>query len=192
MTKSVTPRSLAEWRIWLEKNHLKEKKVFLIKYKKHTGKKIISNADTMKEAICFGWIDTTAKRLDEDRFQICYVKRSGNSKWSYNTLRYAKDLMAEGKMSPFGLEMYKEGLAKKPHDHGIPKNPSMPEILKKRLDRSKKAKDTFNDFSPSMKRMYYRWILRAKHDDTKKKRMDRIFEMCKKGNKKNIFLNNAP
>lgn len=190
--KSVTPKNLADWRNWLQKNHLKENKVYLIKYKKHTGKTILSNADTMREAICFGWIDTTAKRVDEDRWQICYVKRNGNSKWSYNTLRYAKELIKEGKMSPFGIKMYKEGLKKKPHDYGLPKNPDMPEELKKELSKDKKAKVYFDNLSPSMKRMYYRWILRAKLDETKKKRVEKIFEMCVKGDKKNIFLNNAP
>lgn len=173
-TKSITPKTLAEWRRWLEKNHLKEDKVYLIRYKKHTGKPVISNADTMKEAICFGWIDTTGKRINEDRWQVCYVKRNAKSKWSYNTLRYAKELIAEGKMSEFGLKMYKEGLAKKPHDHGIPANPDMPEELRKALAKNKKAKEAFEKLSPSTKKTYYRWLLRAKLPETKKKRIEQI------------------
>ena len=84
--KRFHAKDLDDWRNWLEKNHLKEEKVLLIKNKKHTGKPIIHNKDSMKTAICFGWIDTTVKRIDEDRYAITYVKRNKNSKWSINTL----------------------------------------------------------------------------------------------------------
>ena len=73
-------KDLKDWRNWLNKNHLKKDKIILVKYKKHTGKPIIYNMDSMKEAICFGWIDTTTKRIDEDKYGITYVKRSKNSK----------------------------------------------------------------------------------------------------------------
>jgi len=59
----------------LSKNHLKENKVALIPYKKHTGIPSISHKDAMYEAICFGWIDTTIKRLDEKRFLSTFKKR---------------------------------------------------------------------------------------------------------------------
>ena len=76
----------------------------------------------MEEAICFGWIDTTIKRLDEDTYLRHFSRRNKNSKWSDNTLGYAKQLIKEKKMTPIGLEFYKEGLKKPTHDHGIPKN----------------------------------------------------------------------
>ncbi|MCF7872465.1 YdeI/OmpD-associated family protein [Candidatus Woesearchaeota archaeon] len=179
MVKSIIPKSLVAWRNWLEKNHQKEDKVFLIKYKKHTGKKILSNADTMKEAICFGWIDTTTKRLDEKRFQICYVKRNSNSKWSYNTLKYGEELIKEGRMSSFGLKMYKEGLKKKPHDYGIPKNPEMPSELKKALEKNKRAREKYEKLAPSTKKLHYRMILRAKRPETKEKRVKEIMAAMK-------------
>lgn len=183
-TKTFTPKDLADWRKWLEKNHLKEDRVLFIKYKKHTGKPIIYNMDAMKEAICFGWIDTTAKRVDEDRFSITYVKRNKNSKWSNNTLRYGAELIKEGKMSPFGIKMYKEGLAKKPHDYGIPANPDMPLNLKKELNKNPKAKMFFENLSPSIKKMHYRRILHAKLEETQLKRIHEIIDMCEKGIKR--------
>ena len=132
--KTFYAKDLANWRNWLEKNHLREERIMLIKYKKHTGKPTLNSLDAMKQAICFGWIDTTLKRIDEDRYAITYVKRNKNSKWSKNTLKYGKDLLKKGLMSPFGIKMYKEGLAKKPHDEGIPKNPNMPQELKLALE----------------------------------------------------------
>jgi len=182
MTKTVTPKSIADWRKWLEKNHLKESRVILIKYKKHTGKPFLPVHEVMREAICFGWIDTTAKGIDDEKYLINYVRRNQNSRWSDNTLRYGKELIKEGKMSLFGLKMYKEGLGKKTHDHGIPKNPDMPLALKKELDKNLDAKKSFDKISPSMKRMYYRFILRAKREETVSKRVSNIIKMCEKKN----------
>ena len=57
-----------EWRAWLQKNHLKESRVTLVKWKRHTGKPALSHQESMEEAICFGWIDTIVKRIDDDTF----------------------------------------------------------------------------------------------------------------------------
>ena len=78
--KAFYPKNRQEWRNWLEKNHDKEKKVAVIKYKKHTGKPSISHKESMEEAICFGWIDTTLKRLDDERYGVTFVKRNKNSR----------------------------------------------------------------------------------------------------------------
>ena len=106
-------RNREEWREWLKRNHLKESKVAIVIYKKHTGKPSLSQRESMEEAICFGWIDTTVKRLDEDRYIRNFSRRTANSRWSRNTRRYARDMMKEGKMSPEGMRRYKEGLARK-------------------------------------------------------------------------------
>jgi uncharacterized protein YdeI (YjbR/CyaY-like superfamily) len=181
--KTFLAKDLEHWRKWLEKNHLKEDRVFLIKYKKHTGKTIIHNRDSMKTAICFGWIDTTAKRVDEDKWGITYVKRTKNSKWSKNTLSYGKELLKKGLLSPFGIKMYKEGLAKKPHDEGIPDNPRVPKYLIKEIEKSSVAKENFKKIAPSYKRTLLRWLLRAKLAETKKKRLKIIIQSLKKNEK---------
>ncbi len=178
IAKSVTPKNLSEWRRWLEKNHLKEDKVILIKYKKHTGRPIISTADAMKEAICFGFIDTTVRRIDDERWSVVYVKRNKNSRWSVNTLKYGKELLKAGKMSEFGIKMYKEGLRKKAFDGHIPRNPEMPEELRNALSQNRLI-EIFKSVPPSMKRMYFRQILYAKRPETKKKRIDEVIRMCK-------------
>jgi uncharacterized protein YdeI (YjbR/CyaY-like superfamily) len=166
--KTFYAKDLADWRRWLEKNHLKEDKVILIKNKKHTGKPLIHNMDSMKTAICFGWIDTTARRVDEDRYSVTYVKRNKNSRWSINTLSYGKELLKKGLMSPFGIKMYREGLQKKPHDADLPKNPRMPKEMKKAL-KENKIFDKFMKLSPSVKKMYFRMFLRSKRPETKTK-----------------------
>lgn len=138
--EKVTCASVKEWRAWLSKNHLKKERVMLIRYKKHTGKPYFNQSDAMNEAICFGWIDTTLKRIDDESYGVNFVKRKKTSKWSENTFRRAKEMISQKKMSKFGMEMYKLGLEKPPHDYGIPKNPGLPTELKQALEKDKKAK----------------------------------------------------
>jgi len=174
--------SAEDFRKWLAKNHDKEKKIGLVIHKKHTlrGKNAPSHRELMNEAICFGWIDTTLRRLDEDRYVRFFARRSKDSTWSYNTLGYAKQLIKERRMTPHGLHFYKEGLKKKPHDHGIPHTPKVPEEMKKLLNKNKTAKMRFEELAPSIKRTYLRWIFRAKRPETKMKRIIEVFARLKK------------
>jgi uncharacterized protein YdeI (YjbR/CyaY-like superfamily) len=175
-----------DFRKWLKKNHDKEKKVSIIIHKKHTGKESPSHRELMNEAICFGWIDTTVNRLDEERYIRNFSRRSKNSKWSDNTISYGKELIEQGRMTPAGLKFYEEGLKKPTHDAGIPKSPSMPEELRKALDKNPKAKENFNNFAPSIKKMHYRWILRGKREETRAKRIKFIVESVEIS-KRNFF-----
>ncbi len=102
----------AEFRDWLLSNHDKEKRVELVVHKKHTKKPSPSHRELLEEALCFGWIDTTINRLDEDKFIRTFVRRNKNSRWSENTLSYARKLIKEKRMTPSGLIFYKEGLRK--------------------------------------------------------------------------------
>lgn len=171
-----------EFRNWLKKNHKKYSKMAVIVHKRHTGKSAPTHRELIEEAICFGWIDTTIKRLDEDTFVRYFSKRNKNSRWSNNTLSYAKKLLEEGKMASEGIHYYKLGLAKPTHDADIPKNPNMPENLEKALNKNKKAGQNFDSFSPSAKRTYYRWLLRAKRIETQNKRIRQIMEAALKKN----------
>jgi len=171
----ITVIKINQWKNWLKKNHLKESKVGVIRYKNHTSTPSPSTQELMHEAICWGWIDTTAHGIDGDRYMIKYSKRNEKtSKWSKNTLRYAKFLIKQGRMSSHGLTMYKIGIRKKPHDYGIPDNPKIPNELKKSLNKNKKAKVKFNLLPPSLKKMLYRSILKAKTPETKTKRIKEI------------------
>ena len=182
-TKSFHPKSRKEWRDWLRKNHNKETSVFLIKYKKHTNKPTISHKESMDEAICFGWIDTTIKRLDDERYRICFVRRNENSRWSNATLGYAKRLIKEGKMSEAGLNAYNEGLKKPVIDHGLPRNPDTPKDLKEALEKDKKAKQNFNNFAPSYKRIYIYWVEKAKRKETRDKRINEVVKRARENKK---------
>ncbi len=168
---------------WLKKNHKKESKVRVIIHKKHTGKGFPTHRQLIEEAICYGWIDTTIKRIDEDTFVRNFSKRNEGSKWSDNTLSYAKALIKVGRMQEQGIHFYKMGKAKPTHDHGIPKNPDMPIELKRALAKDPAAKKTFEKVAPSMKRALYRFILRGVQQATRDKRVKKIVDNYRKSTK---------
>lgn len=162
-----------EWRSWLEKNHLNKSKIALIVHKKHTGKPSLTHKESMEEAICFGWIDTTLKRLDEDTYIRRFSRRTDKSNWSRNTLKYAKQLIKQGKMAPEGLRRYKQGLRKKPLDHGRVKNPETPHDLQRELAKNNLS-PIFVDLPPSYRRTYLYWLEKAKRPETRVKRIKSI------------------
>ena len=172
--KKVTTYLPEDFRKWLDKYHNKETKVQVVVYKRHTGKKAPTHRELMDEAICYGWIDTTIKKLDKDRYIRHFSKRNKNSTWSDNTLSYGKLLIKQGRMTEHGLPFFKAGLAKPTLDHGIPKNPDMPPELEKSLAKDKKVQVAFEKLSPSVKKMHYRMILRSKRPETKLKRITEI------------------
>jgi uncharacterized protein YdeI (YjbR/CyaY-like superfamily) len=176
------PGSRAEWRKWLEKNHEKKSRICLIKYKKHTGKPALTNLEAMHEAICFGWIDTTVRKLDEERYSQTFVKRNKNARWSKNTLSYGKMLIKEGKMTPAGLKMYKEGLAKPTNDHDIPKDASTPAELRNALKKAG-VLEQFEHLAPSYRHTHIVWWSRAKQPETKQRRIEVIISQIKEKKK---------
>ncbi len=167
-----------EWRNWLKENHLKESSIALIINKKHTGKGTISHLDSMKEAICFGWIDTTIKKLDNDRYIRHFRRRTDKSTWSDNTLKYAREMISLNKMSPEGLKRFNEGLSRPTLDFGIPKDPNTPTDVKKEIQKENLEKE-YKKLSKSQKKMYLRAILKAKSPETRKRR---IIELMKRLN----------
>lgn len=182
-TKAFYPRNRKEWRKWLEKNHLKESKVSMVRYKEHTGKPSLTHLEAMHEAICYGWIDTTINRIDDEKYLINFSRRTDKSRWSNNTLKYAKLMIKEGKMSSEGLKRYKEGLKKPVIDHGLGKNPAIPEDLKQAFEKSKKAKKGFDKLALSYRRTYIIWVERAKRKETRDKRISIVVKRVGEGKK---------
>ncbi|MBW2967362.1 YdeI/OmpD-associated family protein [Candidatus Woesearchaeota archaeon] len=170
----VHARTPKEWREWLRKNHRREDKVYLIRYKKLTKRQTFNNRESMDEAICFGWIDTTLNRIDDERYAVKYVKRNRNSRWSNATLSHAKRLIAAKKMTKAGLAAYRKGLKKPTIDHNLPRDPAVPADLKKALSKYKGAAKNFKAFAPSTRRYYLWFIMKAKRDDTRKRRIAEV------------------
>jgi uncharacterized protein YdeI (YjbR/CyaY-like superfamily) len=173
------------WREWLEKNHTSEKEVWLIHYKKHTGKPIIPYNDAVEEAICFGWIDSIIKRIDDEKYARKFTPRTKDSEWSELNKKRANEMIALGKMTEVGLQKIEE--AKR---NGMWSQASIqrkefelsPEY-EKVLKSNKKAWYNFSNLAPSYKKNYIGWVMSAKREKTKDHRFKEILK-CLEQNKK--------
>ena len=112
MTKNVEIKEIKDLTDWFEANHEKKDRVEFKIYKKHTGYPVPSHNDQVRTAICYGWIDTKVKRIDDDSFMRVFVKRKDSANWSLNTLKYAAELTKQGKMKPLGKKHYLRALEK--------------------------------------------------------------------------------
>ena len=173
-----------QWRKWLEKNYKKSKGTWLVYYKKHTGKAGISYDDAVEEAICFGWIDSTVRRIDEERYKQRYTPRNLKSLWSENNVKRAEKMMKAGKMTGEGLLKFRQGIRdnKQLLDSGITSNKEIviPGKLEKCLKKNKKAWENFNNFPESYKKRYLYWYMDAKREDTRLRRMEEIIRRSEK------------
>ena len=170
------PKSRNEWRKWLAKNHDKEKSVKVVLLRKHATIKGIYYEEAVEEGLCFGWIDSTVNKRDEDSFLIHFAKRKPKSNWSQsNHIRVAK-LIKEGRMTPAGMAMI--DLAKSTGTWEVAEEIKMPADLKKQLAKNKAALDNFNAFSPSSKQIILGWIVNAKRPETRQRRINKTVELA--------------
>ncbi len=172
-----------EWRNWLAKNHKKEPGIWLVYYKKHTGKPRVSYNDAVEEAICFGWIDSTIQRMDEERYRQKFTPRNRRSKWSAHNVKRANRMISEGKITEAGLVLFKAWKATgNPSESGdkLEKEPAPPGQLLQALKKNRIALENFNHLAPSHKRNYILWITDAKKEETKKRRIDKAVIMLEK------------
>jgi len=183
-TKSVEtfyPQTPEQWRDWLRENHSRDNGIWVIQYKKKSGKPSISWSDAVDEALCFGWIDSLKKKLDDESSIQYFGKRKPSSTWSkINKLKIEK-LTAENRMSQAGLDIIK--LAKENGSWEILDSVEemyIPEDLALELANRKDAAEFFNSLSKSVKKMMLQWIVLAKKSETRQKRILEIAEAAEK------------
>jgi uncharacterized protein YdeI (YjbR/CyaY-like superfamily) len=180
LLKTVKAKTNAQWRRWLTKHHDSEREVWLIFHKPHTGRMSIAYEDAVNEALCFGWIDSLIKRLDDDRYARKFTPRKPGSRWStVNQQRYAK-LQAEGRLMAAGLS-----LAPTPGS-GYPLRPPrgrMPSYIQEALNSQPAARTFFESLAPSYRRLYVGWIDSAKKPETRMKRLQEALRLLAAGKK---------
>jgi uncharacterized protein YdeI (YjbR/CyaY-like superfamily) len=175
-------KSREEWRKWLEKNYSIAEEVWLIYYKKPSGKPRIPYTDAVEEALCFGWIDGKIKRINEDYFIQRFTPRRHGSRWSKYNVERVQKLIKEGRMEPAGLNAFREALEKPEliYDNKADGDPEIPGDLITALRRSNKAFDNFMNFSQSSRRIYIEWLNSAKKAETRPGRIEKIIELSEK------------
>ncbi len=168
------------WRKWLQKHHQSAKDIWLVYYKKHTGKPSIPYVDAVEEALCFGWIDGQIKSLDKERYMQRFTPRKSSSNWSTINIDRAKKMIKEKKMTDWGREIYEKGIKT---NRIIPssKNFTIPSGLKKALVANKKAWSNFQGFAPSAQLAFAYWVNTAKTDETRQKRIEKTVKLSEEG-----------
>ena len=169
-TLYVTDR--AAWRAWLEANHASEREVWLVYYKKHTGRPRIPYDDAVEEALCFGWVDSIVRRLDEDSYLQKFTPRKAKSNWCESNVKRARGLIAEGRMTKAGLDAIGEGALEQTFTpRPKSKELEVPRFVSDALKRTPKAFENFNALAPSYRREYVGWITQAKREETRERRL---------------------
>lgn len=183
---SVHPKSRAEWRKWLEENHTRNEGVWLIMYKKGTGKPRVDYAEAVEEALCFGWIDSKGNKLDDERSMLWMAPRKPKTGWSKLNKERIEKLIKSGLMTSAGLA--KINAAKKDGTWNALdaiEALEIPPDLAKAFSKNKTAREYFDAFPRSVKRGILEWIASAKKPET---RANRIEETVTKA-EKNIRAN---
>jgi uncharacterized protein YdeI (YjbR/CyaY-like superfamily) len=179
--KTLQVRNLEQWRRWLEKHHAAESEIWLIFPKRHTGVSSVEYVDALDEALCFGWVDSLVKRLDDECYARKFTPRRKDSRWSeVNRKRYA-DLKASGRLKPAGLERPPTGRGYDPPPARLPLPAELPAYIKTALRRNPAASRFFEALSPSKRRRYFGWIESAKREETKRRRLEETIRLLAAG-----------
>jgi uncharacterized protein YdeI (YjbR/CyaY-like superfamily) len=185
LLRELVLKSREEWRAWLEKNHAVSGGIWLVYYKKHTGKPRVAYDDAVEEALCFGWIDSLVKKLDENRFCQKFTPRNEKSEWSDLNKQRAQKMIREGLMTEAGLLKIRAAKKSGRWDKK-PVRPvalELPEEFEKALKSNKLARKHFEKLPPSYKRHYIGWIASARRPETRERRMREALLLLEKNQK---------
>jgi uncharacterized protein YdeI (YjbR/CyaY-like superfamily) len=188
-TNTFYAKDRKAWRKWLEKNHLTSQGIWLIYYKKDSGKSRVAYADAVEEALCFGWIDTTLNPIDESSYMQLFTPRKPKSGWSKLNKERVEKLTAQGLMTPGGIEKID---AAKHHgtwdklNHIESFTPS-PE-LQKAFKANKEAKKFFDSLSNTNKKYILYYINNVKSPALKTARIEAIIAVANEGKMLDRFV----
>ncbi len=175
--------SREDWRDWLAENQGDSPGIWLIYYKKHTGFSRIAYDDAVEEAICFGWIDSTVRRLDDQRYAQKFVPRRPRSNWSGHNRARAEKLMASGAMTAAGMVKIEAARENGEWDKALEDRvdrPAPPELDKVLAEDSKAAAE-FNRLTPTQRKYFIHWISEAKKQETRERRAAKVRDMLREG-----------
>lgn len=176
--KLVHVETREQWRAWLEKHHATETEVWLVYAKKHTGKPRVSYEAAVEEALCFGWIDSTTHKVDDDHHAQTFTPRKDRTNWSALNLERVRRLIAEGRMTEAGLvKLHPDPNYRPPERLG----PEPPPDLEKALRKHPAAWERFQGLTPSQRRDHLRYMTEAKKEETRQRRLQVVIRMLERG-----------
>ncbi len=172
----------AEFRAWLAENHAEATELWMGLYKKHVPARGLTWADAVPEALCFGWIDSRAERIDDDAVRQRWTPRRPTSVWSNVNIELVAKLTAEGRMQPAGLAAFAR---RRPDRSGIYSSESaerdLPDDYARLLDSNPRAAHFWAAATPSYRKVAKHWVLSAKQEATRDRRMAELVADCAAG-----------
>ncbi|MDP6444487.1 MAG: YdeI/OmpD-associated family protein [Pirellulaceae bacterium] len=184
--KQISVETRTEWRNWLAENHDQVKDgIWLVFYKKKSGRLSMNYEESVEEALCFGWIDSIIKKIDDVKYCRKFTPRKDDSMWSNTNKKRVEKVIKEGKMTDFGLA--KVEAAKSSGQWEIDPTPTIdleaPHELLDALARNKRARDFFESLAPTYQKQFIGWIVTAKRSETKARRIKESVDLLAKGQK---------
>ncbi len=179
----------AAWRGWLAKNHDKARELWVGFYKRGSGKPSITWPQSVDEALCFGWIDGVRKSIDGTRYKIRFTPRKPISTWSSVNIRRVAELTELGRMRPAGLAAFERRSEKRSEIYAYEQRKEivLDPAYEKKLRANKKAWAFFTSSAPSYQHVILFWIMGAKQEETRLRRLERLIEDSAAGRKVGIM-----
>jgi uncharacterized protein YdeI (YjbR/CyaY-like superfamily) len=185
MKSSLKPKffkTREDLRKWFIANHKKKDELIIGFYKKATGKQTVLPDEAVDEALCFGWIDGIRHRINDESFQNRYTPRRPNSNWSRVNIKKVKNLIKQGLMQPAGLKEYKRVTDKRINKYSFEQdNIELPKEFEKIFKKNKIAWKFFQSQAPYYRRTSTWFVMNAKREDTRVKRLDTLIKDSENG-----------
>ena len=171
-----------DFRQWLTENHESEQELWVGYYKKATGKPSLTWPESVEQALCYGWIDGLRKSIDEEAYKIRFTPRRPNSIWSAINLKMVERLKKEGLMQPAGLAAYKRRSEKRSEVYSFEQgNVKLAPEYEQQLKANPDAWEFFQSLPPSVKKPSVWWVMSAKQESTRQRRLGILIECSATG-----------
>ena len=172
-----------DFRAWLEKHHKTEKELLVGFYKKGSGRPSLTWSESVDEALCFGWIDGVRRNRDEESYTIRFTPRKPDSNWSAINVAKVEELTRQGRMRPAGLAAFEKRSEAKTAIYAYEqrKDVKLDKALEKRFRAEKAAWDFFQAQPPGYRQLMLFWVMGAKKEETREKRLARLIEESARG-----------
>jgi len=186
--EEYSPINKQDWRKWLKLNHIEKEAVWLIFYKKKSPKYNLSWSDSVDEALCYDWIDSTKKTIDSEKYKQYFTKRKAKSNWSKVNKDKVATLIEQGLMEEKGYNSIQVAKENGSWTY-LDKIEALiiPDDLKEEFKNDINAKENFEKLSKSSKKLLLYWVLSAKRRETRERRILEIVESASKGLKPKQF-----
>jgi uncharacterized protein YdeI (YjbR/CyaY-like superfamily) len=175
--KPIYFNSPQEFYDWLQKNHASADEVYVGFFKQHTGKRAMSWSEAVDQALCFGWIDSRANSIDEDRYMQRFTPRKPGSNWSKVNVEKVARLIEDGRMQPAGLAAFEQRTDDRTGVYSFERgDAAFPPEYEEQLRANRAAAEYFEGKPPWYRRTATHWVVSAKREETRLRRLAQLIE----------------